>query len=401
MHKFSPTCATTLSALLIPKLAAEPSAFPIVVNSFRDEYSMSEHLADEGSNVAQQEYEQTPNHLAPVLYRGPLITPLYLQPQLRLLNDRLRPLNPTPQQGLRTRPRPWPRLLSFTDHAYLRQLPFRYPPLCDSMAAYQRQELLAAAAAARAATKAATCQACSEEIDTSSGIVLDCGHGYHKECLNSNFRSTLKDRENFPPKCCGTREDGNISFIKYESVKTYLDTDIILLWEGRAEEWLSTDAKYCQTRSCSGDFIKQSQTQGQWARCAICGNSTCIVCKAAQDLHPDPGSHPSPLAPENQKLADEEGLQVCPNTRCGRLIEKIEGCDHMTCTCGTYFCYNCGEELNSRDAEACPCKHEESVDENEDEDEEDVVSDDEAVESVWESDWESDNNEGSNAPEVA
>ena len=36
--------------------------------------------------------------------------------------------------------------------------------------------------------------------------------------------------------------------------------------------------------------------------------------------------------------------QVCPN--CGNGVERSEGCFHMQCpTCGTHFCYECGDEL--------------------------------------------------------
>jgi len=35
------------------------------------------------------------------------------------------------------------------------------------------------------------------------------------------------------------------------------------------------------------------------------------------------------------------GARVCPGCRMG--IERLEGCFHMSCQCGTHFCYECGE----------------------------------------------------------
>jgi hypothetical protein len=32
--------------------------------------------------------------------------------------------------------------------------------------------------------------------------------------------------------------------------------------------------------------------------------------------------------------------KMCPT--CGMVIERNGGCDHMTCRCGTHFCYVCG-----------------------------------------------------------
>ena len=170
--------------------------------------------------MADQGYEQTPNHLALVLYQGPRITPLYAQPGSRFLNNRPRWLERPPQQGLPTRPsRPWPPLAFLKDipdgtrqrpdplldrlvrdfeeewqrqqllsaavaaRAQLRRSSLRDRLVRDFMEEYQRQQLLSAALPARAATETTTCQACSGKINTSSDIVLDCGRGYHKDCL--------------------------------------------------------------------------------------------------------------------------------------------------------------------------------------------------------------------------
>ena len=36
------------------------------------------------------------------------------------------------------------------------------------------------------------------------------------------------------------------------------------------------------------------------------------------------------------------------------MIEKTEGCTHMSCTCGHYFCYSCGETLTNGEHECVP-----------------------------------------------
>jgi len=40
-----------------------------------------------------------------------------------------------------------------------------------------------------------------------------------------------------------------------------------------------------------------------------------------------------------QWLTDQTTL--CPG--CGSRVEKVDGCDHMTCLCGCKFCFECGE----------------------------------------------------------
>jgi len=36
--------------------------------------------------------------------------------------------------------------------------------------------------------------------------------------------------------------------------------------------------------------------------------------------------------------------KICPS--CSVAIEKIEGCNKITCTCGAYFCYTCGADIS-------------------------------------------------------
>ena len=44
----------------------------------------------------------------------------------------------------------------------------------------------------------------------------------------------------------------------------------------------------------------------------------------------------------------------CP--KCKRWVEKNKGCDHITCPCGTHFCYRCGELRDSINPYNHQCK---------------------------------------------
>ncbi|KAI8883511.1 hypothetical protein K501DRAFT_184309, partial [Backusella circina FSU 941] len=44
---------------------------------------------------------------------------------------------------------------------------------------------------------------------------------------------------------------------------------------------------------------------------------------------------------ENVMLtAEKENWSRCPT--CKHMVEKNNGCNHITCRCGTQFCYRCG-----------------------------------------------------------
>ena len=51
------------------------------------------------------------------------------------------------------------------------------------------------------------------------------------------------------------------------------------------------------------------------------------------------------ISQEDKELAEQEGWKLCPNTKCGKLVERIDGCNSMICPCGTNFCYGCGQEI--------------------------------------------------------
>lgn len=45
-----------------------------------------------------------------------------------------------------------------------------------------------------------------------------------------------------------------------------------------------------------------------------------------------------------RELAKEKEWQTC--SKCRRIVERIDGCLHMTCLCGFEFCYRCGAEYS-------------------------------------------------------
>jgi hypothetical protein len=40
-----------------------------------------------------------------------------------------------------------------------------------------------------------------------------------------------------------------------------------------------------------------------------------------------------------QALAEKKGWKTCP--KCSQVVERTEGCLHMTCRCKAQWCYSC------------------------------------------------------------
>ena len=95
------------------------------------------------------------------------------------------------------------------------------------------------------------------------------------------------------------------------------------------------------------------------SKCHKCDSDICLKCglyehnlKEWEDgninSHPpamsckDAFIHQNKINIEQMKKYVLEGkLQKCPNPQCSKFVEKIDGCDHITCPCGQKFCFNC------------------------------------------------------------
>lgn len=48
------------------------------------------------------------------------------------------------------------------------------------------------------------CEVCLSPLTSNSSISLTCGHTWCQDCLNSNVRLSLINRQDFPPRCCNS-----------------------------------------------------------------------------------------------------------------------------------------------------------------------------------------------------
>ena len=226
----------------------------------------------------------------------------------------------------------------------------RFTDMLDSPSQYESAFGLAADE-----LRASRCPARTDEVTDETGALLrECGHKWHTECLNRCFKVALSSKQHFPPRCCRSVLHVNRGCIDYQPIKGQLDDEVVDLWNERAEEWLSNDPTYCQTEGCTGGFIPQAQINSGSAHCLVCGQDMCVECKAPSSAHIN-GSHPSMLSEADKALMEEKKWKQCPNLRCRKVLERADGCDHMTCSeCGEQFCYRCGQKQSPASV-GCTC----------------------------------------------
>lgn len=145
----------------------------------------------------------------------------------------------------------------------------------------------------------------------------------------AGFRNALNSKK--PYQCC--KENIPIDIVRRDLgarfVQRYKDFEL---------EYSTSNALYCNNSGCSA-FIRPVDIHGDNGKCRTCGKLTCQHCRSK--------AHPGKLCSQDKEtervkeLATKQGWQRCPV--CSHLIIKTQGCLHMTCRCGTEFCYNCGQ----------------------------------------------------------
>lgn len=93
-----------------------------------------------------------------------------------------------------------------------------------------------------------------------------CGHQYCQECLRTLFELSTSDETLFPPRCC--RQE-----IPLQSVKLYLSSALIDLFEKKSIEFKTFDRTNCSQPICSS-FIISVNISGERATCTACGTRT-------------------------------------------------------------------------------------------------------------------------------
>ena len=162
------------------------------------------------------------------------------------------------------------------------------------------------------------------------------------------FERATRDESLFPPKCCQT-------VIELGLARDYLDVPLMALYQSKAREFGTKDRVYCYNPVCSA-FLGGATAAATALRCAYCRAETCGSCKEA--AHPDRtrclNSEEESRDEALLAFAREQGWQRCPD--CRYVVERTDGCFHMTCRCAKEFCYLCAATWKT-----CECPRFEDV----------------------------------------
>ncbi|KAF7309961.1 RING-type domain-containing protein [Mycena indigotica] len=174
------------------------------------------------------------------------------------------------------------------------------------------------------------CPLCLEDApEDDVALLSNCPHQLCRTCANSYVTTKIADKM-YPilcPVCAADPATRNPGVLTDELAQMLGLTDA----EYRALEQLqmaplsiSIDCRKCK-RSVPVDRAEYNATE------------------TIQEVTPGGPQHSCDGTKELQRLVARRGWKHCPT--CKTLIQKSEGCDHITCPgpgCNTHFCYFCG-----------------------------------------------------------
>mmetsp|Transcript_29357 Transcript_29357/g.62596 ORF Transcript_29357/g.62596 Transcript_29357/m.62596 type:complete len:430 (+) Transcript_29357:2-1291(+) len=202
------------------------------------------------------------------------------------------------------------------------------------------------------ATDTQRCPACLSMFTPVQSSSLPCGHHMCPECWTRCLQAGLKDGVAFVKATCfeaGCKERLRRSMVQAWGTAEDLERfDELMLMSVRQ----SFDLVRCPTASCTLTLARGSQYGD--AACP-CGHVFCTLCLGPPH-EPLPCQAYAQFQRQAARLAalrekkqppSRTTLRDCP--RCRITIEKIGGCDHMTCrNCRCEFCWNCGSSECSK-----------------------------------------------------
>lgn len=173
-----------------------------------------------------------------------------------------------------------------------------------------------------------------------------CGHIYCSTCLQGYLQSSIESRK-FPLKCVGYQDTTTcnaefpIPFIEKALSKADIDNLFVASFTDFVQLHLK-QYQYCPTPNCGNVYA--TTTTGEMVTCSECFVGICTTCNVEAHDGQTCAEYKGLDPVEGEKLFQEwkkkAGVKACPT--CGTGIEKIDGCNHMTCvTCKSHICWVC------------------------------------------------------------
>ncbi|KAJ5740393.1 hypothetical protein N7493_000265 [Penicillium malachiteum] len=162
------------------------------------------------------------------------------------------------------------------------------------------------------------CASCLESSDKIAFTGV-CGHEYCYECARRLLLGATRDETLYPPRCCRNVIHPMVvlSVLSYEELRAFSE---------KAVEYATVNRLYCADERCSA-FIPPFRIKDENGTCPKCNQQTHQTCHSF--AHPGYDCPMEVGLDEVLNMAEERKWQRCD--RCRRMVELVQGCNHITC----------------------------------------------------------------------
>jgi len=204
------------------------------------------------------------------------------------------------------------------------------------------------------------CAICLERHNVESQHVLGgCGHSFCRACLRGHILNWSKpELPDCPLPNCATKMNDNTDIQLLVSGQEYLTLHSNINKVGISK---IADLKHCLTPNCTFVVVLEG---GPRLDCMHCGEKWCTACQVKWHQGLFCEQYKENL--RRERIQNEEakrdleyndwrqqkGDKVKPCPACRQHVEKNHGCNHMTCLCGTHWCWLCGTAVDGNNLES-------------------------------------------------
>ncbi|KAK9070062.1 hypothetical protein SSX86_010461 [Deinandra increscens subsp. villosa] len=183
-----------------------------------------------------------------------------------------------------------------------------------------------------------------------------CGHQFCSECIRGHVAAKIQENRikiTCPEPSCQV-------MIGPEACRSIgVPQEVLERWEKILCESVIMEAQkfYCPFKDCSAMLVDDGGVAVTSSECPFCHRLFCAQCKVAWHCGMSCAESQSVKRGDDNllmKLAKKKKWMQCP--KCKFMVEKVVGCQHISCRCGYQFCYGCGRSaFGSHDATLCKC----------------------------------------------
>jgi len=199
------------------------------------------------------------------------------------------------------------------------------------------------------------CSICWEEMTNSTTsesreFMLLCGHSFcfkclHSLCLMSTYDPSLILNLGCPWQDCDhTLDDSEVEFlVDFGTFQDYERNHFL------AVKQRDPRTRYCSKPGCSALIDTDDVDRNPQIICPSCKEEYCFHCMRAwhgdgvtcdEIKQLEKKEEPDSAALQFEEWVEQNNAKPCPN--CNIMIEKVSGCNHMTCkSCSYAFCWLC------------------------------------------------------------